>query len=115
MRARVAAEGPAALTLLSYFAARSSNRRLVNSSAFSARLRQRSAYAFKKFVSITPPTQQQAHSCTVASTTGLGCALKLWINELVHVAFDGLYSITSSASACNVAGTARPGCFAGWR
>ena len=54
---RVAAEGPAAISRLSYFAARSSNRRLVNWSALSARLRQRSACAFKKFVSMMSPTQ----------------------------------------------------------
>jgi hypothetical protein len=51
----VAAEGPAAFTRLSYLAARSSKRRLVNSSAFSARLRQRSAYAFKKLASTAMP------------------------------------------------------------
>ncbi len=56
-RVRVAAEGRATLSRLSQFAARSSNRRLVNSSAFSARLRQRSAYAFKKFASMMSPTQ----------------------------------------------------------
>jgi hypothetical protein len=51
----VAAEGPAVLIRLVLVCARSNNRRLVNSSAFSARLRRRSAYAFKKFASIDTP------------------------------------------------------------
>jgi hypothetical protein len=55
LRMRVAAEGPAAVSRLSYFAARSSNRRLVNSSVFSARLRHRSACALRKFMSMASP------------------------------------------------------------
>src|SRR5258708_36159412 len=60
LRKRVAAEGPVAASRLSYFAARSSNRRLVNSSAFSARLRHRSACALRKFVSMLSPTELHA-------------------------------------------------------
>jgi hypothetical protein len=41
-------------------AARSSNRHLVNSSVFSARLRHRSACAFRKFVSMLSPTELHA-------------------------------------------------------
>ncbi len=45
----------------SYFAARSNSRLLVNSSALSARLRQRAACSFKKELSITSP-KRNSHS-----------------------------------------------------
>jgi hypothetical protein len=64
-------------SLFSYFSARSSRRRLVNGSAFSARPRHRSACSFKSEVSILAPNATHKKSfwhnrCGISSATRTG-------------------------------------------
>src|SRR5258708_35376366 len=88
LRKRVAAEGPVAASRLSYFAARSSNRRLVNSSAFSARLRHRSACALRKFVSMLSTTE---HYALISTVGRLDLRRNPTVNTLLTITFWHFY------------------------